>query len=1030
MHQSTLHPYRTPPHSANTILRLSGLSLLLLCCLATGVLPARAELEGSENNYGAYTLDELNALEQALNAGNMTLADLQFDKDYAKGHGCFPIIREMMADPLQIAQWMDKLAAAGRLDSSGMQRMLINADSLANTEHNSDWVSPGPITPPASREEIIAKLLSVASALPQQPDELREQLRGRIVSSMAWHDIENSSTEDSELPEPTTELYELLIQAELRPDYHSDSLYAFAAMLSRLDPHSELFPQDHYVVMQTPLGQMAIGTPYDDHYSGDFAILIDPAGNDTYTNCRIGAAFGSRSYGPRLGPDGEPSGASADFSPLGDGRFGFFADLSGDDLYDCGDTDITLGAAVLGNAAFFDFGGGDDRYYAGSISLGAAMCGIASFYDDGGSDTYSSKVFSQGAAAFGTGIMYDDAQGETPAFDIAEGNEKEIDAFERSADSPDILSAVDNDTYSAWSESQAFARTRGVALCINTRGNEVYEAGGVYLHAPLFGDRYQSFSQGFAIGERDIDYAGGIAMLIDYEGNDRYLGDIYNQGVGYWYSGGFLWDGAGNDLYEMTQYGQGSGIHLAVGGLVDVAGSDTYVMHSGLGQGGSHDFAASILHDRGGDDRYFGNTSCNGTGLTNSVGIHIDRSGNDTYASRKDGGLNAGRPARNSASIGVLVDLAGTDSYLADGNQADSSMWSNSRYGVGWDIAPPPDAAETASTSGPNQPPGEDVEMPVIIAYEGELTQEVFDELWAIAIRWEVGENVAIVPESRKRIVAFGMPVLPYVVAEMDDDYSLAVRAFNDIYPQLMELDRPAVLSALRDAADTDVFTQRNCVLRVIGDLKLSDLGDVVTEFLEDPQLRRRAIQVLGMIGSHAADAELLAMLADPATDEKDLQAAVVSAAALELDCGSAFLGLLDHQHVSVRDCVSGQLRAHWEQYGGECLAMLGKQALLRSGSIPPDRSQLASTTQLRCVLRMLQTLEDPPSTDTVESVILLIGDKDWGVRGDSTALHNKWQDQDNPDAAEALAQMKRNLDMMIVHEHNPYVLNVWQQGQ
>ena len=182
-------------------------------------------------------------------------------------------------------------------------------------------------------------------------------------------------------------------------------------------------------------------------------------------------------------------------------------------------------------------------------------------------------------------------------------------------------------------------------MCINTRGNEVYEAGGVYLHAPLFGDRYQSFSQGFAIGERDIDYAGGIAMLIDHAGNDRYLGDIYNQGVGYWYSGGFLWDGGGNDLYEMTQYGQGSGIHLAVGGLVDVDGSDTYVMHSGLGQGGSHDYAASILHDRGGDDRYFGNTSCNGCGLTNSVGIHIDRSGNDTYASRKGGGLNSGRPA-------------------------------------------------------------------------------------------------------------------------------------------------------------------------------------------------------------------------------------------------------------------------------------------------------------------------------------------------------------------------------------------------
>ncbi|MEZ5338345.1 MAG: hypothetical protein R3F46_08770 [bacterium] len=657
------------------------------------------------------------------------------------------------------------------------------------------------------------------------------------------------------------------------------------------------------------------------------------------------------------------------------------------------------------------------------------MAGVATFYDDGGSDSYRSKIFTQGAAAFGIGIMYDDAQGDTPAFDIAEGNEKEIDAFERSADSPDILSAVDNDTYSAWSMAQAFARTRGVALCINTRGNEIYEAGGVYLHAPLFGDRYQSFSQGFAIGERDIDYAGGIAMLIDYEGNDRYLGDIYNQGVGYWYSGGFLWDGAGNDLYEMTQYGQGSGIHLAVGGLVDVSGSDTYVMHSGLGQGGSHDFAASILHDRGGDDRYFGNTSCNGTGLTNSVGIHIDRSGNDTYASRKDGGLNAGRAARDSASIGVLVDLAGSDSYLADGNQADSSMWSNTRYGVGWDIAPPPDAEETASTSGPNQPPGDDVEMPAIIAYEGELTQEVFDELWAIAIRWEVGENVAIVPEARKRIVAFGMPVLPYVVAEMDDDYSLAVRAFNDIYPQLMELDRPAVLSALRSAADTDVYTQRNCVLRVIGDLKLSDLGDVATEFLADPQLRRRAIQVLGMIGSHAADAELQAMLRDPATDEKDLQAAVVSAAGLRINAAWEFLALLDHPHISVRDAVMGQLAANWGIYGAELLPKTYEQCALRSAEMDSPQERI-STTQLRCLLHVLQRVEDQPDIDLVDSVASLLADPDWGIRADALTLLHRWQTLEAPLAQAQIDDMQLQAEMAMESETHPYVLNVWQQGQ
>mgnify|MGYP002682803096 CR=1 FL=1 len=85
-------------------------------------------------------------------------------------------------------------------------------------------------------------------------------------------------------------------------------------------------------------------------------------------------------------------------------------------------------------------------------------------------------------------------------------------------------------------------------------------------------------------------------------------------------------------------------LYLAVGGLVDVAGSDAYVMHSGLGQGGSHDFAASVLHARGGNDRYHGNTSCNGCGLTNAVGLHLDRAGDDTYAARRDGGIRTRLP--------------------------------------------------------------------------------------------------------------------------------------------------------------------------------------------------------------------------------------------------------------------------------------------------------------------------------------------------------------------------------------------------
>ena len=365
-------------------------------------------------------------------------------------------------------------------------------------------------------------------------------------------------------------------------------------------------------------------------------------------------------------------------------------------------------------------------------------------------------------------------------------------------------------------------------------------------------------------------------------------------------------------------------------------------------------------------------------------------------------------------------------------------MWTNTRYGVGWDIAPPPEAeAETAADSGPNQDPGEDVELPEIIAYEGELTQDVFDELWEIAIRWEVGENRIIVPHARDRIVAFGMPVLPFVVNEMEDDYSLAVRAFNYIYPKLMELDREVVLAAIREASASDVYTQRNCVLRVVGDLKLIELEDVVTGYFDDPQLRRRAIGVIGKIGSHAADEQLLRMLNDAigdegGVDEKELQAAIISAANLELKCSLPLFLLLEHEIVSVRECVAGQLVVKWDTYRNDMEMWLGFNCGIASGFGPSGsggRAVNISDTGLRALLAVLRRLDDVPREYTVYSVSLLADNPDWGLRADAISLLRHW------DSLPLKGELRRQLnDVMhgvktsMRDETHPYVLHVWNE--
>jgi len=864
-----------------------------------------------------YTPEELAALDRALHAGNLTRADLAFDKAQAEGHGCLPIVREMLEDPLKIAPEMDRLAAN---TTSPFAALLAGAAMLGETLPSAPEPPPIPRTP----EEALDLLARIAAAQPRTDSAFRDQL----LDDVTWH-----------MPseKPKDGLHE---SAAKLPLLAKEWIAAFGdpAVWTRTLP----FPADAPLVRDTPFGRVALGTAHDDTYDGDYAVIVDPGGNDRYRG-RVGAAAGT-----------------------GNRRVGFLADLSGDDVYDCGETDITLGAAVLGIAALYDLGQGNDRYAGGNVSLGAAIGGTAVFYDDGGSDIYEGKTFTEGAAAFGIAVLFDDATQPRPVQPTDEETKDPID-----------IRLFDNDRISAHANAQAFARPKGVAFCVNRRGNDTYEAGGVYLHAPLFADRYQSFSQGFAIGARETDWAGGVAMLVDFEGNDRYLGDVYNQGVGYWYAAGLLWDGGGNDSYEMTQYGQGSGIHLAVGGLVDVSGNDTYVMHSGLGQGGSHDYAASILHDRQGNDRYMGATSCNGCGLTNAVGIFIDRAGDDTYGARREGGLNTGRPARDFGSIGVMLDLQGRDDYL--GGMEDGGVWRGTDIGVGVDVT-----VAAPETPVPPEPPK--TRIP-----EGPLCQETFDQLWAIAVRWEVGDNRVIVPAARKRLAEFGPAVLPYLDAKVETDNSgLELRAFVEVLKGLDATD------FLRRNATAESARRRKVALHLISELKAVALADAVVKLLEDKDLDRRAAAALAAIGSHAGDAVLVEWLSG---DSRHAAAAVSALVALEADVYPALRPLLGSPDFAVRGRVVTGLAAHFTRYG----------EAVRADRDLPVRAR-------RSVLEVLGRAAWSPGESDALALAALLDHEDWGVRGDAARVIARFR------AEPAMRAGVDALERRLAVETEPYV--------
>jgi hypothetical protein len=1041
-----------------------ALPLSLLLAWACCTLPLAADpppeapggADPSTSRYGdTYTPDELAALDRALNAGNMTRHDLTFRKDMAKGTGCFPIVREMLRDPLTIAPFMDRRAAAlldGPPGTEVVLRAAIHAlaamwaagiDDAHDVESaegllrvgswSSEWMEePAPEALRRSmRAELTLNLERVRlAALPVvargpggeprpelAPEEL-SVLRRRLPAEMAMHEVGLTPLDPVEASaiEARCAAREPAYVQELAQRLDSSSGPRAAARLWELLaavqhwPAANLaaFPTDKPWVEETQAGRIAFGTPGDDVYTGDYYVIVDPGGNDRYMHGRFAAATGELNR-----------------------TVGLVIDLGGDDVYACGDVDVTLGAAVLGAAALFDLGQGDDRYEGGHVSLGAAIGGAGVLYDDGGSDVYEGKSFTQGAAGYGLGLLYDDAVQPAPDISTSEETKDPID-----------LSRFDNDRLHAWTAAQAFARCRGVALCVNRRGNEVYEAGGVYLHAPLFSDRYQSFSQGFAIGAREHDMAGGIALLVDGAGNDRYLGDIYNQGVGYWYAAGLLYDGGGHDHYEMTQYGQGSGIHLAVGGLIDVAGSDAYVMHSGLGQGGSHDYAASVFHDRGGNDRYHGNTSCNGTGLTNSVGIHIDRAGDDTYASRRDGGFNAGRPARGFGSVGVLLDLGGKDDYLgppAPGNPQDDGLWRSSDVGLGLDLAPPaPPTPSRGGTPAADQP-SRKVEIPAICRDEGPLTQEVFDQLWAISVRWEVGDNRTIVPEARKRLIAYGKEALPYLDQKVEKDESgLEIRAYVDILgglktggagAEVVEFLSRNLAGGLvaevgggpsdrrtdfeRLAARQRATDRRQRVaLQLVGELKEKDLALEVAKLLTagvEP-LDRRAASVLGQLASKAGSEVLVGWLGKP-EDEARVLAALGTLFANGEATFELVLPLLDHPLVTVRTRLATLL--------AEKKAVYAEAILGAFGTDPAPGQEGLSPRALRTLLDVLVRGNIPPGA--AEHVSRWAGHPDWGLRADVARVLSLWVamafdpasglTHPIPTAAAALATLRTDAD-------------------
>jgi len=378
------------------------------------------------------------------------------------------------------------------------------------------------------------------------------------------------------------------------------------------------------VNITTKLGKIAIGTAANDRYDGaPYLLIIDFGGDDEYISCSV----------------------SDIANPVS-----IVIDYEGDDEYR---GYIGPGTGICGYGIVIDLAG-NDRYKAEKIGLGTGIFGEGIIFDCAGNDTYDTDIYGEGAGLFGAGIVSD---------------------------------LTGDDRYTGFQNCQGFGFVKGCGILVDREGNDLYTARDDTIKYPSSqsNEHNASLSQGTGFGIR-ADFtdghscAGGIGMLIDGRGDDKYSCGVFGQGCGYWFGTGLLVDFEGTDEYSGTWYSQGSGAHFAVGVLLDSAGNDHYTNKMNMGQGAGHDFTLGCLIDCAGNDHYDASNLSLGSGNANGMGLFIDIAGDDEYATHQGivlGGASAasrGGLRDYMKCIGLFIDGSGHDRY-SEPFAKNSKLW-------------------------------------------------------------------------------------------------------------------------------------------------------------------------------------------------------------------------------------------------------------------------------------------------------------------------------------------------------------------
>ncbi|MCB1220925.1 MAG: PDZ domain-containing protein [Planctomycetales bacterium] len=376
---------------------------------------------------------------------------------------------------------------------------------------------------------------------------------------------------------------------------------------------------DELLRMETAAGDIVVnGTGRSWQRKDDAVLRIDLGGDDFYTNA-AGSATGIS----------HPVGVLIEFG--------------GNDAYES-TTQHCQGSGSMGCGLLIDMSG-NDQYIGLQWAQGCAFLGCGALVDYSGNDIYRGEELCQAAAIFGSGII----------FDIS-----------------------GNDRFEAQQKSQAFGGAHGIGLLLDAEGHDYRYAKGKYPTG--YGDAgiFDSWSQGCAQGFRNRA-SGGIAGIVDLEGEDYNEAGNFSQGGGYYFGYGFFHDvGQQDDHYIGSRYNQGFCAHQAVGVFLEEGGNDWYQTRQSVSQGLAWDECSTVFIDYLGNDRYEGGGGFSqGASAHNAVCLMWDMNGDDVYDYPAGQARAGGNDYHGGTSLSLFIDAGGgNDSYNSkDGANDKVSGW-------------------------------------------------------------------------------------------------------------------------------------------------------------------------------------------------------------------------------------------------------------------------------------------------------------------------------------------------------------------